>query len=61
MRPVHTQMIHPQRILGLRVRGSNGNFTQDTSSQEVCAVMPGAIARFEGSVIQVYFISLHVI
>ncbi|KAJ8616497.1 hypothetical protein MRB53_035869 [Persea americana] len=49
---IHKQMIHPQRILGLRVRGSNGNFTQDTSSQEVCAVMPGAIARFEGSVIQ---------
>lgn len=61
MKLVHMQMIHPGRIQGLRVRGSKGNFTQETSSQEVSAIMPGVIARFDGSDIQVYSISWHLI
>lgn len=41
------------KILKLRVRGTKRDLTEDTSSEEVCVVMPGVIARFEGSDIQV--------
>ena len=57
-----TQMIHPGRILKLRVRGTKRDLTQDTtSSEEVCVVMPGIVARFDGSHIQVHFLSLIII
>ncbi|KAK2638763.1 hypothetical protein Ddye_026558 [Dipteronia dyeriana] len=49
---VHRQLIHPGRILKLRVRGTKRDLTQDTSSEEVCVIMPGVIARFDGSDIQ---------
>nr|XP_023906860.1 rab3 GTPase-activating protein non-catalytic subunit [Quercus suber]POF18126.1 rab3 gtpase-activating protein non-catalytic subunit [Quercus suber] len=50
---IHKQMIHPGRILKLRVRGTKRDLTQDTtSSEEVCVVMPGIVARFDGSHIQ---------
>ncbi|KAL5804755.1 hypothetical protein ACOSQ3_031555 [Xanthoceras sorbifolium] len=49
---VHRQLIHPGRILKLRVRGTKRDLTQETSSEEVCVVMPGVIARFDGSDIQ---------
>ncbi|XP_077252218.1 rab3 GTPase-activating protein non-catalytic subunit [Tasmannia lanceolata] len=49
---IHRQMIHPGRIIRLQARGFKHRFTQDASSEEVCIVMPGVIARFEGSVIQ---------
>lgn len=45
------QMIHPGRILRVRIRGSS-SFTPDTTSDEVCIVMPGVIARVDGSDIQ---------
>ena len=57
-----TQMIHPGRILKLRVRGTKRDLSQDTtSSEEVCVVMPGIVARFDGSHIQVHFLSLIII
>lgn len=46
-------MIYPGRILKLRVRGTKRDLTQDTSSEEVCVVMPGVVARYDGSDIQV--------
>lgn len=46
-------MIHPGRILKLRLRGTKRDLIQDTSSEEVCVVMPGIVARFDGSDIQV--------
>lgn len=49
---VHRQLIHPGRILKLRVRGSRRDLTQDTAEEEVCVVMPGVVARFDGSDIQ---------
>ncbi|GAV60718.1 hypothetical protein CFOL_v3_04247 [Cephalotus follicularis] len=49
---IHRQRVHPGRILKLRVRGTKKDITQGTSSQEVCVVMPGVIARFDGSDIQ---------
>lgn len=49
---VHRQLIHPGRILKLRVRGSRRDLTQDTAEEEVCVVMPGVLARFDGSEIQ---------
>lgn len=49
---IHRQMIHPGRILKLRVRGTKRDLTHDTSSEEVCVVMAGVIARFNGSDIQ---------
>lgn len=48
------QLVYPGRILRLRVRGTNRDITEDTSSfEEVCVVIPGIIARFDGSDIQV--------
>ncbi|KAK6132480.1 hypothetical protein DH2020_033780 [Rehmannia glutinosa] len=51
-RLIHRQIVNPGKILKLRVRGVKLDLTQDTSSEEVCVVMPGVIARFEGSEIK---------
>ncbi|KAG8364859.1 hypothetical protein BUALT_Bualt18G0042300 [Buddleja alternifolia] len=48
-RLIHRQIVNPAKILKLRVRGTKQDLAQDTSSEEVCVVMPGVIARFEGS------------
>lgn len=53
------QLVYPGRILRLRVRGTKRDITEDTSSfEEVCVVIPGIIARFDGSDIQVCHKSL---
>ncbi|XP_024032381.1 uncharacterized protein LOC112094909, partial [Morus notabilis] len=44
--------IYPGRVLKLRVRGTKRDLIEETSSEEVCVVMPGVIARFYGSEIQ---------
>ncbi|TKY66419.1 Rab3 GTPase-activating protein non-catalytic subunit [Spatholobus suberectus] len=49
---IHRQMIYPGRVLKLRVRGTKKDLIQDTSSEEFCLIMPGVIARFDGSDIQ---------
>lgn len=49
---IHKQFIYPGRVLKLRVRGTKRDLIEDTSSEEVCVVMPGVIARFYGSEIQ---------
>ncbi|XP_062096823.1 uncharacterized protein LOC133802515 isoform X1 [Humulus lupulus] len=49
---IHKQFIHPGRVLKLRVRGTKRDLIQETSSEEVCVVMQGVIARFDGSEIQ---------
>lgn len=58
-------MVYPGSILKIRVRGSNkkdylSNSTPDASSfEEVSVVLPGMIARFDGSdirVIAIFFI-----
>ncbi|KAA8524003.1 hypothetical protein F0562_010566 [Nyssa sinensis] len=49
---IHKQIVNPGRVLKLRVRGTKRDLTQDSSSEEVCVVMPGVIARFDGSDIQ---------
>lgn len=36
----------------MRVRGTKKDLTTDTCAEEVCAIMPGVIARFDGSDIQ---------
>jgi len=46
-------MIYPGRVLKLRVRGTKKDLIQDTSSEEFCLIMPGVIARFDGSDVQV--------
>ncbi|KAG6387290.1 hypothetical protein SASPL_152477 [Salvia splendens] len=43
------QIVNPAKILKIRVRGIKQDLTQDTSSEEVCVVMPGVVARFDGS------------
>ncbi|KAL6543321.1 hypothetical protein OROHE_010841 [Orobanche hederae] len=48
-RLIHRQIVNPGKILKLRVRGIKQDLTQYTSSEEVCVVMPGVIARFDGS------------
>ncbi|KAK6230734.1 hypothetical protein QUC31_002252, partial [Theobroma cacao] len=45
-------MVYPGRIVKLRVRGTKKDLTQDISSEEVCVVIPGVIAHFDGSDIQ---------
>ena len=40
-------------MLRLRFRETKGNSSQDVDSQELSIVMPGVIARFDGSDIQV--------
>ncbi|KAG6385411.1 hypothetical protein SASPL_154246 [Salvia splendens] len=44
-----TVIVNPAKILKIRVRGIKQDLTQDTSSEEVCVVMPGVVARFDGS------------
>ncbi|KAM5586259.1 hypothetical protein ABKV19_005255 [Rosa sericea] len=51
-RLIHKQMVYPARIIRLRVRGTKRDLSHDTSSEEVCVVMPGILARFDGSDIQ---------
>lgn len=46
-------MVYHGRIIKLRVRGTKRNLSQDASSEEFCVVMPGVIARFDVSDIQV--------
>ncbi|KAL7143437.1 hypothetical protein ABFS83_08G190500 [Erythranthe nasuta] len=48
-RLIHRQIVNPGKILKIRVRGIKQDLTQDTSSEEVCVVMPGVVARFDGS------------
>ncbi|CAK9134139.1 unnamed protein product [Ilex paraguariensis] len=49
---IHKQIVNRGRIVKLRVRGTKRDLVEDTSSEEVCVVMPGVIARFDGSDIQ---------
>ncbi|XP_027355885.1 rab3 GTPase-activating protein non-catalytic subunit [Abrus precatorius] len=49
---IHRQIIYPGRVLKLRVRGTKKDLIQDSSPEEFCVVMPGVIARFDGSDIQ---------
>lgn len=49
---LHRQIVYPGRILRLRVRGTKRDLKEDTSSEEVCVVLAGVIARFDGSDIQ---------
>ncbi|XVF88010.1 hypothetical protein PTKIN_Ptkin19aG0015100 [Pterospermum kingtungense] len=49
---IHTQMVYPGRILKLSVRGTKKDLTQEILSEEVCVVMPGVIARFNGIDVQ---------
>ncbi|CAK9325252.1 unnamed protein product [Citrullus colocynthis] len=46
------QMIHPGRILKIRVHGSKRDLSHGSSFEEVSIAMPGVIARIEGSDIQ---------
>ncbi|KAL5707532.1 hypothetical protein ACHQM5_018426 [Ranunculus cassubicifolius] len=47
---IHKQIVHPGRILRLHVRGSKSSSRHDgLSSEDVCVVMPGVIARFDGA------------
>ncbi|XP_017980083.1 PREDICTED: rab3 GTPase-activating protein non-catalytic subunit [Theobroma cacao] len=46
---IHRQIVYPGRIVKLSVRGTRKDLTQDISSEEVCVVIPGVIARFDGS------------
>ncbi|KAF3683487.1 hypothetical protein FXO37_01801 [Capsicum annuum] len=46
------EIVSPEKILRLRVRDTKRALTQDASSEEVCVVMSGVIARFDGSDIQ---------
>ncbi|XP_057539921.1 uncharacterized protein LOC130817951 [Amaranthus tricolor] len=49
---IHKQIIYPARILKLRVRGTKKDNAHDISNEEVCVVMDGVIARFDGSDLQ---------
>ncbi|XP_057976125.1 uncharacterized protein LOC131163536 isoform X3 [Malania oleifera] len=49
---IHEQMVYPGRILKIRVRGTKRDLIQDASTEEVCIVIPGVIARFDGYDIQ---------
>ncbi|KAL0743609.1 hypothetical protein Bca4012_085122 [Brassica carinata] len=49
---IHKQLVHPSRVLKLRVRGTKKDLMQETSSEEIIIVLPGIIARFDGSNIQ---------
>ncbi|KAA3467752.1 rab3 GTPase-activating protein non-catalytic subunit isoform X2 [Gossypium australe] len=46
---IHRQMVYHGQIIKLRVRGTKKDLVQDISSEDVCVVMPGVIARFDGS------------
>ncbi|KAJ6776212.1 RAB3-GAP REGULATORY DOMAIN [Salix koriyanagi] len=48
---IHRQLVYPGRILKLRVRGTKKDMmsSHDGSNEEVSAVIPGVIARFDGA------------
>ena len=50
-------MVYPGRILKLRVRGTKKDLMQDILSEEVCVVIPGVVARFDGIDIQASYIA----
>ncbi|KAF5730701.1 rab3 GTPase-activating protein non-catalytic subunit isoform X1 [Tripterygium wilfordii] len=60
---IHGQLIHPGQILKIRVRGTNRDLTQESSSEEVCIVFAGVIARLDGSdiksLLQQWFQEIH--
>ncbi|XP_074311151.1 uncharacterized protein LOC141647018 [Silene latifolia] len=49
---IHKQIIYPARILKIRVRGTKKDISHDLSNEEVCIVMDGVIARFDGADLQ---------
>ncbi|GAB2278032.1 hypothetical protein Dimus_012731 [Dionaea muscipula] len=49
---IHKQMVYHGRILKLRVRVMKRDLALDIPSEELSIVMPGVIARFDGSDIQ---------
>ncbi|XP_038987549.1 rab3 GTPase-activating protein non-catalytic subunit-like isoform X2 [Phoenix dactylifera] len=50
---IHKQIIHSGRVLRLRFRETKVGSSQDSvASMELCVVLPGVIARFDGSDIQ---------
>ncbi|WOK91499.1 hypothetical protein Cni_G00190 [Canna indica] len=51
---IHKQLVHPGRVLRLRFReiARKGGLAEDSISQELCVVLPGVVARFDGSDIQ---------
>lgn len=51
-------MVYHGQIIKLRVRGTKKDLMQDISSEDVCVVMPGVIARFDGSDIRVSYIAV---
>ncbi|RRT61851.1 hypothetical protein B296_00043866 [Ensete ventricosum] len=53
-----SHFVHPGRVLRLRFREteSKGGFSQDSVSEELCVVLPGVVARFDGTDIQVPFL-----
>ncbi|KAK8936827.1 hypothetical protein KSP39_PZI012390 [Platanthera zijinensis] len=58
---IHKQVVHPGRILRLKSREKSAEILQDVtdaaaSSEELCVVFPGAVARFDGSDIQSLFL-----
>ncbi|MQL87638.1 hypothetical protein Taro_020188 [Colocasia esculenta] len=46
---IHKQFVYPGRVLRLRFREIEDKFLGDSFSYELCVVMPGVIARFDGS------------
>ncbi|XP_065861957.1 uncharacterized protein [Euphorbia lathyris] len=48
---IHKQMIYPGRIFKIRIRGTKKDLTENasSSSEEICVVMPGVVARLDGS------------
>ncbi|XP_020598575.1 rab3 GTPase-activating protein non-catalytic subunit [Phalaenopsis equestris] len=57
---IHKQLVHPGRILRLRFREKRGESLLDAagaaaSSEELCVILPGVVARFDGSDIQSLF------
>uniref|UniRef100_A0A1D1YGT3 Rab3 GTPase-activating protein non-catalytic subunit n=1 Tax=Anthurium amnicola TaxID=1678845 RepID=A0A1D1YGT3_9ARAE len=46
---IHKQIVHTGRVLRLRFREIEDSPFSNTLSYELCVVMPGAIARFDGS------------
>ncbi|XP_052207557.1 uncharacterized protein LOC127811595 [Diospyros lotus] len=46
---IHKQFVYSGRILKLRVGVTKRDLMQDASSEEICVVIPGIIARFDGS------------
>ncbi|GAB2215864.1 hypothetical protein Droror1_Dr00020269 [Drosera rotundifolia] len=49
---IHRQMVYHGRILKLRVQGMRRDLVQAVSSKDLTVIMPGVLARFNGSDIQ---------